>query len=76
MFIVAFIGTLVHIFSLGYMKDDEGKARYFAGLSIFMFSMTGIVLADNLVMMFIFWELVGVSSYIPDWSLVQQKFCG
>ncbi|MCL4104638.1 UNVERIFIED_CONTAM: hypothetical protein GTU68_004592 [Idotea baltica] len=64
MFIVTFIGTLVHIFSLGYMKDDEGKARYFAGLSIFMFSMTGIVLADNLVMMFIFWELVGVSSYI------------
>ena len=64
MFIVTFIGTLVHIFSLGYMKDDDGKARYFAGLSIFMFSMTGIVLADNLVMMFIFWELVGVSSYI------------
>ncbi len=64
MFIVTFIGTLVHIFSLGYMKDDEGKSRYFAGLSIFMFSMTGIVFADNFAMMFIFWELVGVSSYI------------
>ncbi len=64
MIIVTGIGTLVHLFSLGYMKDDEGKARYFAGLSLFMFSMTGIVLADNFVMMFLFWELVGVSSYI------------
>lgn len=64
LFVVTFIGSLVHIFSLGYMKDDAGKARYFAGLSLFMFSMTGIVLADNFAMMFIFWELVGVSSYI------------
>ncbi|MGK0184691.1 MAG: NADH-quinone oxidoreductase subunit L [Verrucomicrobiales bacterium] len=64
LFVVTFIGTLVHVFSLGYMKDDEGKARYFAGLSLFMFSMTGIVLADNFAMMFIFWELVGVSSYL------------
>ena len=63
-FIVTFIGALVHIFSLGYMKDDSGKARYFAGLSLFMFSMTGIVFADNFAMMFIFWELVGISSYI------------
>lgn len=64
MFIVTFIGALVHIFSLQYMKDDEAKARYFGGLSLFMFSMTGIVLADNFAMMFIFWELVGVSSYL------------
>lgn len=64
MLIVTFVGFLVHLFSLGYMKDDEGKARYFGGLSLFMFSMTGIVLANNFVMMFIFWELVGVSSYI------------
>ncbi|MEM7144992.1 MAG: NADH-quinone oxidoreductase subunit L [Verrucomicrobiota bacterium] len=64
MFIVTAVGTAVHVFSLGYMKTDEGKSRYFAGLSLFMFSMTGIVLADNFVMMFIFWELVGVSSYI------------
>ena len=62
--VVTFIGLLVHIFSMGYMKDDDAKARYFAGLSLFMFSMTGIVLADNLAMMFIFWELVGVSSYL------------
>lgn len=64
MLIVTSIGFLVHLFSLGYMKDDEGKARYFASLSLFMFSMTGIVLADNFAMMFIFWELVGVSSYL------------
>ena len=64
LFVVTFIGTLVHVFSLAYMKDDAGKARYFAGLSLFMLSMTGIVLADNFAMMFIFWELVGVSSYI------------
>lgn len=64
MLIVTLVGFLVHLFSLAYMKDDKGKARYFAGLSLFMFSMTGIVLADNFVMMFIFWELVGVSSFI------------
>ncbi|RYD33753.1 MAG: NADH-quinone oxidoreductase subunit L, partial [Verrucomicrobiaceae bacterium] len=64
MIVVTTIGLLVHIFSLGYMKGDPGKARYFAGLSLFLFSMTGIVYSDNFPMMFIFWELVGVSSYI------------
>lgn len=64
MIVVTGIGALVHIFSLSYMKDDEGKARYFTGLSFFMFSMTGIVLADNFIMTFIFWELVGFSSYL------------
>jgi NADH-quinone oxidoreductase subunit L len=62
--VVATIALLVHVFSLGYMKDDSGKSRYFAGLSLFLFSMNGIVLADNFLMMFVFWELVGVSSYI------------
>jgi NADH-quinone oxidoreductase subunit L len=62
--IVAVVGLCVHVFSLGYMRDDVGKARYFGGLSIFMFSMTGIVLADNLFMMFVFWELVGFSSWL------------
>jgi NADH-quinone oxidoreductase subunit L len=64
MFIVSFVGMLVHIFSLGYMKDDEAKPRFFGSLSLFMFSMTGIVLAGNLFMMFILWELVGLSSYL------------
>ena len=53
--VVTGVGLLVHVYSLGYMKEDAGKARYFAGLSLFMFSMLGIVLADNFLMMFIFW---------------------
>ncbi len=64
MIVVTGIGLLVHVFSLAYMKDDEAKARYFTGLSLFMFSMTGIVLANNFIMTFIFWELVGLSSYL------------
>lgn len=64
MLVVTGVGTLVHVFSLVYMADDKAKARYFCGLSLFMFSMTGIVLADNFIMMFIFWELVGLSSYL------------
>ncbi len=63
MFVVAVVGLLIHVFSVGYMDDDDSKGRFFAGLSIFMFSMTGIVLASNLFMMFVFWELVGFSSY-------------
>ncbi|MFH1498974.1 MAG: NADH-quinone oxidoreductase subunit L [Verrucomicrobiota bacterium] len=62
--IVGVVGLCVHVFSLGYMHDDSAKARYFGGLSVFMFSMIGIVLADNLFMIFIFWELVGFSSWL------------
>ncbi|MDQ6622627.1 MAG: NADH-quinone oxidoreductase subunit L [Verrucomicrobiota bacterium] len=62
--LVTGVGALIHIYSLGYMRDDTGKARYFASLSLFMFAMLGIVLANNFVMMFIFWELVGVSSWL------------
>jgi len=64
LFVVAFVGLLIHIFSLGYMADDAARPRYFGGLSIFMFSMLGITLADNLIMIFVFWELVGFSSYL------------
>ncbi|MGJ8634580.1 MAG: NADH-quinone oxidoreductase subunit L, partial [Luteolibacter sp.] len=64
MIVVTGVGLLVHIFSLAYMKDDSAKARYFTGLALFMFSMTGIVLASNFIMTFIFWELVGLSSYL------------
>jgi len=62
--VVTAIGALIHIYSLDYMSEDPGKSRYFAGLSLFMFSMLGIVFANNFAMMFIFWELVGVSSFI------------
>ena len=64
LFVVSFVGFLIHIFSLGYMSDDAAKARYFGGLSLFMFSMIGITVADNLIMIFVFWELVGFSSYL------------
>src|SRR5215210_672913 len=62
--IVTFVGSLIHIYSLGYTRDEPGRARYFAALSLFIFAMLGIVLANNFVMLFIFWELVGVSSYL------------
>ncbi len=64
LFVVSFVGFFIHLFSTGYMHDDAARARYFGGLSIFMFSMLGIVFADNLFMIFIFWELVGFSSYL------------
>jgi len=62
--VVTFVGLLIHIYSIGYMHDAKGFPRYFAKLSLFMFSMLGIVLADNFVQIFIFWELVGLSSYL------------
>jgi NADH-quinone oxidoreductase subunit L len=62
--LVSGVGATIHIYSLGYMRDDEGKSRYFAALSLFMFAMLGIVLANNFIMLFIFWELVGFTSYV------------
>ena len=62
--VVAFIGFLVHLYSTEYMKGDKRYSRYFAFLGIFIFSMNGIVLADSLIMMYIFWELVGLSSFL------------
>ncbi len=61
--VVAVIGLLVHIYSLGYMREDHASGRFFALLSFFIFSMMGLVVATNLLQTFIFWELVGVSSY-------------
>ncbi|NOX66385.1 MAG: NADH-quinone oxidoreductase subunit L, partial [Chlorobi bacterium] len=60
LFVVTLISALVHIFSLEYMKGDKRYSRYFAYLGIFTFSMLGIVLTDNILMMYIFWELVGL----------------
>src|SRR5947209_5357373 len=62
--LVSGVGALIHIYSLGYMRDDHGKSRYFAALSLFMFAMLGIVLANNFVLLFISWELVGFTSYV------------
>ncbi len=62
--LVSGVGAVIHIYSLGYMRDDEGKSRYFGALSLFMFAMLGIVVANNFVMLFMFWELVGFTSYV------------
>ncbi|MFD1185371.1 NADH-quinone oxidoreductase subunit L [Pontibacter rugosus] len=64
LFIVTFISLLVQLFSVGYMHGDRGYSRYFAYLGLFTFSMLGIVLVDNLLLLFMFWELVGLSSYL------------
>jgi len=64
LFVVTGVGGLIHIYSYGYMHEDESMPRFFACLSLFTFSMLGIVLSNNFLMMFIFWELVGVSSYL------------
>jgi len=62
--VVTLVSFLVHVFSIGYMKGDVRYSRYFAYLGIFSFSMLGIVLTHNFLMMYIFWELVGLSSYL------------
>ncbi|MDH5474830.1 MAG: NADH-quinone oxidoreductase subunit L [Cyclobacteriaceae bacterium] len=62
--LVTFVSFLVHLFSMEYMKGDKGYNRYFSYLGLFTFSMLGIVLSDNLLLMFVFWELVGFSSYL------------
>ncbi|MEE9464350.1 MAG: NADH-quinone oxidoreductase subunit L [Candidatus Neomarinimicrobiota bacterium] len=62
--VVAVISGLVHLFSVEYMRGDIRYTRYFGYLGLFTFSMNGIVLAHSLVMMYVFWELVGLSSYL------------
>ncbi|MGB7747717.1 MAG: NADH-quinone oxidoreductase subunit L [Verrucomicrobiia bacterium] len=64
MLIVTGVGGAIHIYSFGYMHEDRGFSRFFACLSLFTFSMLGIVMANNFIQLFIFWELVGVSSYL------------
>ena len=61
--VVTVVGFLVMLYSIGYMHQDHGLPRYYAELSLFLASMTGLVLADNLLEFFLFWELVGVCSY-------------
>jgi NADH-quinone oxidoreductase subunit L len=62
--VVTFVSLMVHIFSLGYMKGEERFATYYAYLGLFTFSMLGLVVASNLFQIYMFWELVGVSSYL------------
>lgn len=62
--VISTVSLMVHIYSMGYMKGEKGFQRYYAFLSLFTFSMLGLVLATNIFQMYIFWELVGVSSYL------------
>jgi NADH-quinone oxidoreductase subunit L len=62
--VITTISLMVHIYSLGYMKGEKGFERFYAFLSLFTFSMLGLVLATNIFQMYIFWELVGVSSFL------------
>src|ERR1700687_4835104 len=61
---VTFIGTLIALFAAGYMHGDDGYPRFFAEVSLFIFSMTGLVLADNFLILYAFWEGVGLCSYL------------
>jgi NADH-quinone oxidoreductase subunit L len=63
-FVITFVGFLIHIYSTEFMKDDEGFARFFAYLNLFVASMLVLVLADNLVLMYLGWEGVGLCSYL------------
>ena len=62
--VITGIGLLIHIYSLGYMGHDEGMVRYFAYLNLFIFFMLLLVMADNLVLLFVGWEGVGLCSYL------------
>ena len=63
-FVVTFVGTLIHVYSIGYMREEPGYWRFFAYMNLFMFSMLVLVLADNFPLMFVGWEGVGLCSYL------------
>jgi len=62
--VVTTVSFMVHKYSLGYMKGEKGFQRFYAFLSLFTFAMLGVVLATNIFQLYIFWELVGVSSFL------------
>ncbi|MEP7152976.1 MAG: proton-conducting transporter membrane subunit, partial [Nitrospira sp.] len=62
--LVTTVSTLVHIYTIGYMQGEPGYARFFAYIALFTFSMLMLVMADNLLQLFVFWEAVGLCSYL------------
>jgi NADH-quinone oxidoreductase subunit L len=68
--VVTTISFVIHIYSQGYMNGDKGYRRFFSFLNLFTFSMLGLVLAPSLLQMFVFWELVGLSSFFINWILL------
>jgi NADH-quinone oxidoreductase subunit L len=71
--VVTGVGFLIHIYSVGYMSDEEGYARYFSYLNLFLFFMTVLVLAGNALVMFVGWEGVGLASYLLIGFWFQKK---
>ena len=69
--VITGVGTLIHVYSAGYMEHDSGYARYFAYLNLFMFFMLTLVLAANFLLLFVGWEGVGLASYLLSRVLVR-----
>jgi len=74
--VVTGIGFLIHVYSIGYMRNDEGFARFFAYLNLFIFAMLNLILADNLLVIFLGWEGVGLCSYLLIGFWYEKKFTG
>src|SRR4030095_1720689 len=74
--IVTGVGFLIHVYSIGYMHGDKGYARFFAFLNLFIFAMLNLVLGDNLLLMFLGWEGVGLCSYLLIGFFYEKKFAG
>jgi NADH-quinone oxidoreductase subunit L len=74
LFVVTFVGFLIHLYSVGYMRDDPGYARFFAYLNLFMAAMLTLVLGSNYLVMFVGWEGVGLCSYLLIGFYYDQDF--
>ncbi|NTV45577.1 MAG: NADH-quinone oxidoreductase subunit L [Chlorobiales bacterium] len=74
--VVTGVGSLIHLYSIGYMHGDEGFARFFSYLNLFIFSMMNLILAENMVLMFLGWEGVGLCSYLLIGFWYDRKFEG
>src|ERR1019366_3426511 len=75
---ITFVSSLIHLYSIGYMKDDPGFGRYFTYMNLFLFSMLVLVMAQNLLVLFLGWEGVGFCSYllIAFWFADEAKATG
>ena len=71
--LVTIVSALVHIYTIGYMQGEPGYARFFSYIALFTFSMLMLVLADNFLQLFVFWEAVGLCSYLLDRPLVRTR---
>src|ERR1051325_3004352 len=74
--VVTGVSALVHLYSTGYMHGEKRYSRFFSYLSLFTFSMLGLVITSNMLLLFIFWELVGVCSYFLIGFYIEKKSAG